>query len=124
MFQEDMDQEKHNKLNDIFQALERLRDEYEELEQMDSDMGSSGVGDLTDQLTTMRKHMVMGGTLAWVTTSSRTLEARSCPVRSRLRHPRPASTPFSTSHSLRTPNPTRPIGSMVVQPVVRSRSAM
>ena len=57
MFQEDMDQEKHNKLNDIFQALERLRDEYEELEQMDSDMGSSGVGDLTDQLTTMRKHM-------------------------------------------------------------------
>ena len=52
-----MDQEKHNKLNDIFQALERLRDEYEELEQMDSDMGSSGVGDLDDQLTTMRKHM-------------------------------------------------------------------
>ena len=52
-----MDQEKHNKLNDIFQALERLRDEYEELEQMDSDMGSSGVGDLNDQLTTMRKHM-------------------------------------------------------------------
>ncbi len=58
MFHEDMmDQEKHNKLNDIFQALERLRDEYEELEQMDSDMGSSGVGDLNDQLTTMRKHM-------------------------------------------------------------------
>ena len=52
-----VDQEKHNKLNDIFQALERLRDEYEELEQMDSDMGSSGVGDLNDQLTTMRKHL-------------------------------------------------------------------
>ena len=56
--QEDsVDMEKHNSLNDIFQALERLNSEVDELDSLDSDMDSSGVGDLTDQLTTMRKHI-------------------------------------------------------------------
>ena len=54
--QEDsVDMEKHNTLNDIFMALEKLNDEVDELDSLDSDMDSSGVGDLTDQLTTMRK---------------------------------------------------------------------
>ena len=56
--QEDsVDMEKHNTLNDIFQALERLNTEVDELDALDSDMDSTGVGDLTDQLTTMRKHI-------------------------------------------------------------------
>jgi len=56
--QEDsVDMEKHNTLNDIFMALEKLNDEVDELDSLDSDMDSSGVGDLTDQLTTMRKHI-------------------------------------------------------------------
>ena len=56
--QEDsVDMEKHNSLNDIFQALERLNSEVEELDALDRDMDSSGAGDLTDQLTTMRKHI-------------------------------------------------------------------
>ena len=56
--QEDsVDMEKHNSLNDIFQALERLNSEVDELNSLDRDEDSSGVGDLTDQLTTMRKHI-------------------------------------------------------------------
>ena len=53
------DQEKHDKINDMFLALERLNDEYDELEQMDREQTSSGAGDLTDQLTTLRK--LIGG---------------------------------------------------------------
>ena len=49
------DQEKHNKLNDIFSSLERLNDEVYELEYLDAKEGSSGVGDLNDQLVTFRK---------------------------------------------------------------------
>ena len=56
--QEDsVDMEKHNTLNDIFMALEKLNDEVDELDSLDRDEDSSGVGDLTDQLTTMRKHI-------------------------------------------------------------------
>ena len=56
MVKEDgVDMEKHNKLNDMFLALEKLNDEYDELEQLDREDTSSGVGDLTDQLTTMGK---------------------------------------------------------------------
>lgn len=53
------DQEKHVKLNDIYQALERLTNEVDELDVLDRDENSSGVGDLTDQLTTFRK--MLGG---------------------------------------------------------------
>ena len=56
MVKEDsVDMEKHNKLNDMFLALEKLNDEYDELEQLDREDTSSGAGDLTDQLTTMSK---------------------------------------------------------------------
>ena len=55
--EDSVDMEKHNTLNDIFQALEQLNTEVDELDALDSDMDSSGVGDLTDQLTTMRKHI-------------------------------------------------------------------
>ena len=55
--EDSVDMEKHNSLNDIFQALERLNSEIEELDSLDRDDQSSGVGDLTDQLTTMRKHV-------------------------------------------------------------------
>ena len=55
--EDSVDMEKHNTLNDIFQALERLNTEVDELDALDSDMDSTGVGDLTDQLTTMRKHI-------------------------------------------------------------------
>ena len=56
MVKEDsVDMEKQNKLNDMFLALEKLNDEYDELEQLDREDTSSGVGDLTDQLTTMGK---------------------------------------------------------------------
>ena len=55
--EDSVDMEKHNTLNDIFQALEQLNTEIDELDALDSDMDSSGVGDLTDQLTTMRKHI-------------------------------------------------------------------
>ena len=55
--EDSVDMEKHNTLNDIFQALERLNTEVDELDALDSDMDSSGVGDLTDQLTTFRKHI-------------------------------------------------------------------
>ena len=56
--QEDsVDMEKQNTLNDIFQALEQLNTEVDELDALDSDMDSSGAGDLTDQLTTFRKHI-------------------------------------------------------------------
>jgi len=56
MVKEDsVDMEKQNKLNDMFLALERLNDEYDELEQMDREQTSSGAGDLTDQLVTMGK---------------------------------------------------------------------
>ena len=53
--EDSVDSMKQAKLNDMFLALERLNDEYDELEQMDREQTSSGVGDLTDQLTTMRK---------------------------------------------------------------------
>ena len=55
--EDSVDMEKHNTLNDIFQALEQLNTEIDELDALDSDMDSSGVGDLTDQLTTFRKHI-------------------------------------------------------------------
>ena len=58
MVKEDsVDMEKHNTLNDIFQALEQLNTEVDELDALDSDMDSTGVGDLNDQLTTFRKHI-------------------------------------------------------------------
>ena len=58
MVKEDkVDAMKHDKFNDIFQALERLNSEYDELDYLDRDENSTGVGDLTDQLTTMRKHI-------------------------------------------------------------------
>ena len=49
------DQEKHEKLNDIFLALEQLNSEVDELDVLDRDDASTGVGDLTDQLTTFKK---------------------------------------------------------------------
>ena len=55
--EDSVDMEKHNTLNDIFMALEKLNDEVDELDSLDRDEDSSGVGDLTDQLTTMRKHI-------------------------------------------------------------------
>ncbi len=55
--EDSVDMEKHNTLNDIFQALETLNTEIDELDALDSDMDSSGAGDLTDQLTTFRKHI-------------------------------------------------------------------
>ena len=48
---------KHDTLNDMFMALEQLNREYVELDTLDRDPDSSGAGDLTDQLTTMRKHI-------------------------------------------------------------------
>ena len=58
MVKEDkVDAMKHDKFNDIFQELERLNSEYDELDLLDRDENSTGVGDLTDQLTTMRKHI-------------------------------------------------------------------
>ena len=51
------DSMKRDKLNDIFQALEQLNSEYDELATMDMNYDSTGAGDLTDQLTTMRKHI-------------------------------------------------------------------
>ena len=51
------DMEKQNTLNDIFMALEQLNTEVDELDALDSDMDSTGVGDLNDQLTTFRKHI-------------------------------------------------------------------
>ena len=45
--EDSVDMEKHNSLNDIFQALERLNTEIDELDALDSDMDSTGVGDLT-----------------------------------------------------------------------------
>jgi len=58
MVKEDkVDAMKHDKFNDIFQALEQLNSEYDELDSLDRDENSTGVGDLTDQLTTMRKHI-------------------------------------------------------------------
>ena len=50
-----VDQEKHEKLNDIFLALEQLNSEVDELDVLDRDDASTGVGDLTDQLTTFKK---------------------------------------------------------------------
>ena len=56
--QEDsVDMEKHNTLNDMYNALEKLNSVYDELDSLDRDEDSTGVGDLTDQLTTMRKHI-------------------------------------------------------------------
>ena len=53
--EDSVDSMKQAKLNDMFLALERLNDEYDELEQMDREETASGAGDLTDQLTTMGK---------------------------------------------------------------------
>ena len=55
--EDSVDSMKQAKLNDIFMALEKLSDEVYELEALDAQQDSSGVGDLTDQLTTMRKHI-------------------------------------------------------------------
>ena len=55
--EDSVDMEKQNTLNDIFQALEQLNTEVDELDALDSDMDSTGAGDLTDQLTTFRKHI-------------------------------------------------------------------
>lgn len=57
--EDNVDIEKHDKLNDIFQSLERLSDEVYELEALDAQEDSSGVGDLNDQLVTFRK-MITG----------------------------------------------------------------
>ena len=48
---------KHDTLNDMYATLEKLNSIYDELDSLDRDEDSSGVGDLTDQLTTMRKHI-------------------------------------------------------------------
>ena len=50
-----VDQEKHDALNNIAMSLGALETEIAELARLDGDMDSSGVGDLTDQLTTMLK---------------------------------------------------------------------
>ena len=50
-----IDQEKHDALNNIAMTLGALETEIQELQRLDGDMDSTGVGDLTDQLTTMRK---------------------------------------------------------------------
>ena len=55
--EDSVDMEKHNTLNDIFQALEQLNTEVDELDALDSDMDSTGAGDLHDQLTTFKKHI-------------------------------------------------------------------
>ena len=55
--EDSVDMEKHNTLNDMYDALEKLNSVYDELDSLDRDEDSSGVGDLTDQLTTMRKHI-------------------------------------------------------------------
>ena len=55
--EDSVDMEKHNTLNDIFQALEQLNTEVDELDALDSDTDSTGAGDLHDQLTTFRKHI-------------------------------------------------------------------
>ena len=57
--EDSVDIEKHDKLNDIFMALEKLSDEVYELEALDAQQDSSGVGDLNDQLVTFRK-MITG----------------------------------------------------------------
>ena len=57
--EDSVDIEKHDKLNDIFMALEKLSDEVYELEALDAQQESSGVGDLNDQLVTFRK-MITG----------------------------------------------------------------
>jgi len=53
--EDEIDQEKHDALNNIAMTLGALETEIAELARLDGDMDSSGVGDLTDQLTTMRK---------------------------------------------------------------------
>ena len=50
-----VDEEKHNALNNIAMTLSALETEIQELQELDEEMDSTGVGDLTDQLTTMRK---------------------------------------------------------------------
>jgi hypothetical protein len=50
-----VDQDKHDALNNIEMTLGALEKEVLELHRLDGDRDSSGVGDLTDQLTTMRK---------------------------------------------------------------------
>ena len=50
-----VDEEKHNALNNIAMTLSALETEIQELQELDGEMDSTGVGDLTDQLTTMRK---------------------------------------------------------------------
>tara|TARA_B100001057_G_scaffold485249_1_gene564682 strand:+ start:1403 stop:1702 length:300 start_codon:yes stop_codon:yes gene_type:complete len=53
--EDSVDEEKHDALNNIAMTLSALETEIQELQELDGDMDSSGVGDLTDQLTTMRK---------------------------------------------------------------------
>ena len=53
--EDEIDQEKHDALNNIAMTLGALETEIAELARLDGDMDSSGVRDLTDQLTTMRK---------------------------------------------------------------------
>lgn len=55
--EDSVDMEKHNMLSDMYDTLEKLNSIYDELDSLDRDEDSSGVGDLTDQLTTMRKHI-------------------------------------------------------------------
>ena len=55
--EDSVDMEKHNMLSDMYNALENLNSIYDELDSLDRDEDSSGAGDLTDQLTTMRKHI-------------------------------------------------------------------
>ena len=55
MNEDSVDMEKHDALNNIAMTLGALETEIAELARLDGDMDSSGVGDLTDQLTTMRK---------------------------------------------------------------------
>ena len=53
--EDSVDQDKHDALNNIEMTLGALEKEVLELHRLDGDTDSSGVGDLTDQLTTMRK---------------------------------------------------------------------
>ena len=53
--EDSVDEEKHDALNNIAMSLSALETEIQELQELDGDIDSTGVGDLTDQLTTMRK---------------------------------------------------------------------
>ena len=67
MVKEDkVDAMKHDKFNDIFQALERLNSEYDELDALDRDENPNRCWRPIDQLTTMRKHVPEDCIWSWI----------------------------------------------------------